>query len=412
MAKNLTFTSSDTSYLIDNENFVSDKYLDFYENDWYGWLERVSLWIGNNIFSSNHDLTYMYKTMLMDYLDDMVTESREVNEIRQLVGTTHKILSNMNSNIETIIEKGTANEKAELDLLKEKLNGHQKELNKMLDGGMASGMTKDDFYKKWDDILGDYRDTKSKVTKLDGQIKFNEKILNKTEVFGVVFDIADIAITGYDVYDKYNTFTSSMAEMEGCLSVLEEIMNSSEAPSELQTVASELHKAIEDQQLDFIDTFCDVVFKVGGKGLDIASTLVYAKIPVVGKYLVAIKAALGIGDFVLNISDVSEACTCLYAIAKSSTIMASKFKSDISNTVDYNGWKNLYTKYDVAADDYFALAIMRKTSEEQMKAADEANSWIIEWLFTEFMYKVDDIDANIEKIDQIKKKYIAAAACN
>ncbi len=49
--------------------------------------------------------------------------------------------------------------------------------------------------------------------------------------------------------------------------------------------------------------------------------------------------------------------------------------------------------------------MLEKESELNMKEADEANSFLIEWLFTYFMYKMDDIENNIEKLDSIKYNY-------
>ena len=49
---------------------------------------------------------------------------------------------------------------------------------------------------------------------------------------------------------------------------------------------------------------------------------------------------------------------------------------------------------------------MRIESENKMKDADKANSFLIEWLFTDVMYKISDIDANINKLEPLKIKYM------
>ncbi len=41
-----------------------------------------------------------------------------------------------------------------------------------------------------------------------------------------------------------------------------------------------------------------------------------------------------------------------------------------------------------------------------MKVADEANSFLIEWIFTQFIYKMEDIENNINKLYSIKYNYI------
>lgn len=174
----------------------------------------------------------------------------------------------------------------------------------------------------------------------------------------------------------------------------------------LKSAAKELYKVIDQQKTLNWNTFFDGLNKVGGKIISIGVVF----IPVVGEYIAAAKLALGIGDFIFNVSDVAEACTCLYAISKSSTIIAKDFDSELSSGVAYSKWTNVYKKYSDTADDYFALAIMRKTSEKQMNEADKANSFLIEWLFTEIMYKTEDINANIDKLDAIKYNYTAAGA--
>lgn len=404
---NVSFLESDTSFLIENENFVSDKYLDFYENNWYGWLERASVWLGNNVFGSNYDTTYLYKTILMEYLEQMVDESEEANEIREIIGFSHKLLSQMNTNIGTAIEISSEGNKEVLQNLRQQLNNYSKNLNEIANADLIdAGYTKEQIYKLWDDSMSDYQEVSEQIPELNAKIEFNTKIGKASKVIGVFFDVADVALTGYDFYKEYSTFAASISSMESCLETLEKIQNSSEAPSELKNAANELYKVIEEQKVNNLDTFFDGLTTVGGK----IGSVAVVTIPVVGKYIAAAKLVLGIGDFVFNVSDVSKQCACLYAISKASSILSTDFSDSLSNGEEYGGWKNIYGQYGSASYNYFSLAIMRKTSERQMKTANEANSFLIEWLFTEIMYQTDVIDANIEKIDLIKYNYVAAGA--
>ena len=170
----------------------------------------------------------------------------------------------------------------------------------------------------------------------------------------------------------------------------------------------ELYRAIEEQSAKNMDMFWDGVGSVGGKVLRIGASHAVTLIPVVGPYLEAANLALGLADFVFNVSDVSQQCTYLYAIAKSSSIVAKAFQNTVSTGTVSGKWRNVYQNRVQSADEYFDLAILRKTSETQMEKADKANSFLLEWLFTEIMYKVDDIQANIRKIDSIKSRYCAA----
>ena len=155
----------------------------------------------------------------------------------------------------------------------------------------------------------------------------------------------------------------------------------------------------------------DVLIQTGGK---ITNELAWAGlvvIPVVGQYLAVVKVVLDLADFLFNMGDVAEQCACLYAISKSSTILAKDFRSTVSYGYQVGNWTILYGDYASAEDDYFALTVMRYTSENQMKKADKANSWLIEWLFTEFMYKIDDVEANLDKLNVLKFKYVLPGGC-
>lgn len=409
LRKNVAFLESDTTFLVDNENFVSDKYMDFYENDWYGWLERASIWLGNNVFGSNYDTTYMYKVILMNYLEQMVEESEEKDQIRELVGFSHKLLSQMNTNVGVSMEIVNKADKDLLKNLRQQLNNYSKNLDEIANADLINaGYTKEQIYKLWDDSFADYRRVSEEIPELKNKIEFNTKIGKASEVVGFVFDITDVAISGYDFYKEYNTFASAISGMENCLETLEIIQNSADSPNKLKTAAKELHKVIEEQKINNLDTFFDGLNKVGGKIINVSSTF----IPVVGKYIAAAKLILGIGDFMFNVSDVAEQCTCLYAISKSSSIIANSFSQDLSKGTASNNYINLYNGYVGATEKYFSLAIMRKTSEKQMKKADEANSFLIEWLFTDIMYKVETIDKNVKKIDSIKLNYVTAGVTN
>lgn len=54
---------------------------------------------------------------------------------------------------------------------------------------------------------------------------------------------------------------------------------------------------------------------------------------------------------------------------------------------------------------------MRATSENQMTEANKANSFLIEWLFTKIMYKVSEIEDNLNKLDDMKFNYIIPGSC-
>ena len=408
---NVSFSRDDTTFLIENENFISNDYLKFYENDWYGWLEQASVWLGNNVFGSNYDTTYLYKTILMDYLEQMADETEQTNELREAIGFTHKLLNQMNQNVGAIYDYVGDDSKDLLKNLEQQLNTCRKNLDDILNSDLANaGFTKEEVYALWDDTFERYRNVQQEIPELNSKIEFSTKVGKVTDVVGVVLDVSDVVLSGYDVYKQYNTFAASISGMEECLDALDVIRTSPDAPAELQTAANELYRAIEEQKVANLDTFFDALSTVGGKTGNIVITAALVNIPVVGKYIAAAKLALGIGDFVFNVSDVSKQCACLFAISKSASILANDFSGTISDSQDYAQWQNLYQGYRQAAKDYLALAVVRSVSEGQMQNANEANSFLIEWLFTKFMYKTEDIQKNLEKIDAIKYNYITTSA--
>ncbi len=409
MRSNAAFRQEDLDFLIQDSNYVSNKYREFYENKWYGWTERASVWIGNNIFGSNYDKTYLYKCILMEYLEQMVKESEETDGLREMIGLLHKSLAEMKDLTAEAIPKATADKQDFLKNLQQQIDNSIKNMNEIAEGNLATGgLTKKQIYKLWDDSYQQYQDAAGQVDVLNREIKIDSKIKNGAEAVGIVLDIADVGLTMYDFYDTYSSFSASIGGMDKCLDVLQCIQNSADAPDELKQACAELYRAIEEQSAKNMDMFWDGVGSVGGKVLRIGASHAVTLIPVVGPYLEAANLALGLADFVFNVSDVSQQCTYLYAIAKSSSIVAKAFQNTVSAGTVSGKWRNVYQDRVQSADEYFDLAILRKTSETQMEKAGKANSFLLEWLFTEIMYKVDDIQANIRKIDSIKSRYCAA----
>lgn len=423
MVKNVVFMHEDTDFLIENENYVSDKYLDFYENKWYGWLERAGVWLGNRVFAANYDDVYLYKVILMEYLEQMVEESEDAQDLLDALEFSHKLVSQMNTQVGEALEllagDSEVNEanKQLLEKLTSQLDDYEVQLEEFRNMDLTNaGQTKEQVYAMWDDVFADYLEVSDQVPELKAKVEFNTKVSsahNATEVFGIAMDVADVVLEGVDVVKNYVNFVSKLDEMEGCLDTLLLIQNSPDSPEDLKSAAKEVYNAIKEKKVDNVNALKDLVSQSGGKVINIVAMKGVEKLlagVVAGKYIIAAKVILGIADFAFNLGDVAEQCSCLFAISKSSTILASDFDSTISNADIRADWTIVYDDYASVADDYFSLAIMRKKSENQMKKADEANSFLIEWLFTEFMYKVEDIDTNVKKLDDIKYNYVLSSA--
>ena len=414
MKSNVSFNVKDLDYLATDSEYVSNKYLEFYENKWYGWLERGSVWIGNNVFGSNYDTTYLYKVILMEYLEQMVEEKQEANELRELYDQTREILSAMGDVVSEVAKNATKADLEKLKQLQEQLKTYSATLRATSHPGNFNTNIRPAIISIRENAWRDYTSATQQINALKGKtsLKVWQKVGKGAERVGLVLNVLDVATSIYDFYDTYAKFNAKLVGMADCVDTLEIIQKSNDAPNELKNACSELIRAIQNQSTKDWDTVKDALGLVGGKTARIVVTTtliekVAAANPKAGLILGAVILALSIEDFIFNVSEVSEKCTCLYAISKSSSIFATFFRSAVSSG-DLNGeWRIVYDDGVQRTDDYFALAIMRKKSENQMKDADEANSFLLEWLFTKIMYKVSEIEENIGKIDALKMNYVA-----
>lgn len=207
MRSNAAFRQEDLDFLIQDSNYVSNKYREFYENKWYGWTERASVWIGNNIFGSNYDKTYLYKCILMEYLEQMVKESEETDGLREMIGLLHKSLAEMKDLTAEAIPKVTADKQDFLKNLQQQIDNSIKNMNEIAEGNLATGgLTKKQIYKLWDDSYQQYQDAAGQVDVLNREIKIDSKIKNGAEAVGIVLDIADVGLTMYDFTTPIRVF--------------------------------------------------------------------------------------------------------------------------------------------------------------------------------------------------------------
>ena len=54
---------------------------------------------------------------------------------------------------------------------------------------------------------------------------------------------------------------------------------------------------------------------------------------------------------------------------------------------------------------FLNLLVMRNQSETKMIEADQANSFLLEWLFADIIYRVEDCEANQAKCQQLLQTY-------
>ena len=114
------------------------------------------------------------------------------------------------------------------------------------------------------------------------------------------------------------------------------------------------------------------------------------------------------GNIAFNMADVAQACSELYAVAKSGDILGSTYQNylEAGNGSLADGRWVFYSEDGETTMMYFLnLLVMRNQSETKMIEADQANSFLLEWLFADIIYRVEDCEANQAKCQQLLQTY-------
>lgn len=402
--KNVSFLEYHVDYLSNDDGFVSNDFLEHFETH-----ASSRFWadVGNKAFGSNYDKSFLYKAALMSYLEDMCSAFEEKDDLLEELSFAQKFLAAANDQVDAALTFAQGDNIQYLRNLKQQMRVCDKNLSELVNSNLLdSGYTRKQVETLFSDMTKDYLDTSKKVEDLETKIRFNTKLKNASESFGLVMDVADIALSGVDVMSAYSSFASDMNGMQRCLDLLAVIAAERDAEPELRSAARELHRAIQDQHQMNMDALWDTFVAASGTGLTIWLTAAAIdKLPVVGKYILIAKAGMGLLDFMFNISDVSQEVSRLYAISKSAQIIAEEFSGLMSYAHYNNDWVILYGQRKDAADLYLALAVLRESSENQMWDADTANSFLLEWYYTDIAYKVSEIQENLGTLEKIKYQY-------
>ena len=173
-------------------------------------------------------------------------------------------------------------------------------------------------------------------------------------------------------------------------------------------IKNKLLKAYTEDTQNMSDLFLEYSYMVpiASKGFGEAVHMAIGKAGTPGLIIELVRT---IGNVALNMADVSEECTKLYAIAFTSNILSNHYLNYLNagNGINNNGYWIFYSdNSDTAVKYLLNLFVVRKCSEEQMKATDEANSFLTEWLFANILYKTEDCDSNSNKCNDMIKKYL------
>lgn len=414
MKTNINFSEADISYITNDYNFVSKIYQEGYDMNP---LEGIGLWIGNHIIGSNGDTKYLYEVALMNYLENYVQESEDEYDLVEFVKDSDDLISFMSDNIQHIKEQTYDKDlSAYIKNVEQQIETAKKNTDELKSMNfIKSGMTKEEYYKAYDDAYDAYREACSKTDALKSELKISKKI--DITLNTVVF-VFDVFASGYDTFDECSKFNAMIDQMSDCVEILEIIKNSDDANDNLKSACKEIIDEIKNQT---VDTWKKVLKNAGETAfhglIELAAPKVAEKVgemivghsvPIVGQIVELVELAIGVVDFMFNASDIAEARTYLYAISKSSCILSEHFRSALLKSPKSNSYYHVYDNLSSMSNEYYALVMMKWQSEIDMKNANEANSFLIEWLYTKILYKNEDIEKNIKKLKAIKLNYFTA----
>lgn len=418
LRENGIFLESDIDYVTNDDNFVSEQYRELYNGKVLGKVQKFGIWLGNNVFGNNYDKVYIYKSFLISYFDKLYNESIEKEEWKKTLETGYKIVKEMQQSVnntgESIKKLGIDSAQQQLlaDLTRE-LGNAQAEMTRMIEN--ADVLDRARFYELCNDTYDTYRNASNQIPKLEKKIEYISKLKKAGEVaekIGYVFDVVSAGQDVYNVWKDYGNFAASMEMIADNIYLLDEIAANT-SDKKLKSACNELRAALYEQSELNSQKWEDVLQEVGMEGGKIALAAFSIKIPVVGKYVAAAVAVVGVLDWALQTSEIAKQNLGLYALSSAATYMADDLE-DIMNR-GQRGYKGsektvvLYNNIGEAANRYYNLCLLRCVAEEQMKKADKAKAWYIEWLFTNVLYKVSDIEANINTLNQKKNKYLFMA---
>lgn len=411
--QNLVVMPTQMDLLLDDTRYVSDKYKEIYKEDW---LEKTSIWIGNNIFGTAYDQEMIYKAALVDYLKTINDGLKEQSELQKARKLAKSLVEQINTNIDTYLQYNIELNSTTKGILESVRKTADDLDGKWLTTEPSAFNSVDDYYSYCDDLYKQYCQAADAIPELEKEIKIMEKVeVGKkiTGKFSWVLTGVSVVTSFQENYNEYCEFVADLDVMQKNIDILDVIIKDSK-DNVLKQAALELKDALNQDLTATLNCFWESdYFNQGYVNNNILGTAIHTIIGMVpsGCY---VELARGVLDFITNFSGVSYECVKVYAIASVSSILSKNFNDFLSayQQTDYEGYhvsdiyRAIYYEPDIAVNLLITLSYARKASECQMKTANEANTWIFEWYFKEFEYNSDLCDINIEFIERLISKYI------
>lgn len=395
LSPNITVDNADLQYLASDRNFVSDKFRKEYN--------KGAVWVGNHVFGSNYSDVHLYEKALLNYFEKIQNEMGDAEARRiaycEAINQIDDAMSAINdARTGKDVADGTvkvANEALKA-LRKHRQNisklGPKGELSKIVEQAQLAGNQIADAAKN--SALG------------KGVQNFTAKLPVKMEHLGTVVDVVSVAVTtaaAYgDVLETYARMEASLGALSENSYILYEVANNTSDP-EIRSACWKLIASIDDQYRAAFAELDKMTLTTVTGAAELAK-FVSGFVP----GLKEIGAAIGILDFMFNISDVSEESAYLYTLSEAGTIMsdymANKLGADGTRRQS-NGvtWCSIYQTDGVSGAYHLRNVILLRTvCEEQMLATNEAHSFLTEWI-ADRKYDVNQVKANLDKLETMLK---------
>lgn len=458
---------ADVDWVTNSSNFISNKYKEFYDSKLFGALEEGSVFIGNAFFGTTYEITTLYQAILVDYFaninehllkesetdaaeifakdltyevfdaikagiksitdeEGFITNEEELDGYYDLTVNILNTFPGIFGNVLQILQagKGIVNSKQVAGLLEEaiamaeSLDGSW--LNRSANGFASSA----DYYKYCDGLFDQYRQAQETVSSLQDQLKVTQKIEKFGKVTNIVnygFIVVDVAIEGYESYKECQNLLANFKVIENNIYILDVLISQDTDPSinliydekETLSIAARniketMIKAYNKDYQNMTEMFLDYNFApVICKGF---GEFIHACIGEAGIPGLIIELVRTLGNLLLNIADVAQECTMLYAISITADVLSDHYLTYLNagngaKSQDY--WLFYKDSENLALKYLLNLFVVRITAEEQMIEADKENSFLVEWLFRDFIYKESECNNNITKCDSLVLKYTA-----
>lgn len=431
MKYNEILNESDVSWAIEDDNFVSEKYRKFYDSKFLIWQpEKDATTIGNAFFGTTYDQSLLSEQMLIDYfksIDDELQQNKMnqyardnslsmVNQIftkiRDFLDTQSEVeddsvgdkLDSVYDFLQNVADiAGTSIEQIN-DVNKENLSKITLEVeqtwNKLMSVDSRAFSNTDEYWNYCNKLFEEYNTLSQTNASISKAFNFTSKIQSISKGVNVVFYVTDVIKTGYTTYDEFFKLCSSIDVMKENIYILDCIISQSE-DADLVAAAQRLKYRINTMCENDINKFTEFLGTYEFN-MPLFSTalgnLVHEMISDCGHVGMIVELVRLFGNVAFNMSDVAQECTKLYAIARTANAMAYTFGNKLNAGEAVNAgdkWVFYSSNQKRLKTDFLQLLLARKCAENQMAEADKANSFLIEWLFANIMYKLSDCNTNV-----------------